>query len=70
MAGVPNQKWKTRLLRGQFPDRDFDVEFWQEQGAEAIWNAALEMVETAEEVAHGRKPTLQRHITRLKRGRS
>ncbi len=59
-------KWKTRLLEGQFPDRTFDIEFWQEQGDEAIFRAAWEMVELAEEVKHGRKPSLQRSVTCLK----
>ena len=52
---------------GEFPDRDFDIEFWQEQGDEAIFQAAWEMVELAEEFKHGRKPTLQRTVTSLKR---
>ncbi len=59
-------KWKTRLLEGEFPDRTFDIEFWQEQGDEAIFRAAWEMVELAEEVKHGRKPSLQRSVTCLK----
>ena len=58
-------KWKTRLVEGSFPDREFDIDFWQEQGAEAIFSAAWEMVELAEEVKHGRKPTLQRTVTHL-----
>jgi hypothetical protein len=58
-------KWKTRLVEGRFPDRDFDIEFWQEQGTEAIFSAAWEMVELAEEIKHGRKPTLQRTVTHL-----
>ena len=58
-------KWKTRLVEGQFPDREFDIEFWQEQGSEAIFSAAWEMVELAEEIKHGRKPTLQRTVTHL-----
>jgi hypothetical protein len=62
-------KWKTRLVKGGFPDRQFDIEFWQEQGDEAIFQAAWEMVELAEEVQHGRKPTLQRTVTHLERGR-
>jgi hypothetical protein len=33
-------KWKTRLLRGEFPDRSFDIEFWQEQGDAVIFDAA------------------------------
>lgn len=49
-------KWKTRLVEGAFPDRAFDIEFWQEQGDEAIFRAAWEMVELAEEVKYGRKP--------------
>ena len=58
-------KWKTRLVEGRFPDREFDVEFWQGQGDEAIFSAAWEMVELAEEIKHGRKPTLQRTVTHL-----
>ncbi len=46
-------------MEGGFPDRSFDIEFWQEQGDEAIFAAAWEMVELAEEIKHGRKPTLQ-----------
>jgi len=59
-------KWKTRLVKG-FPGREFDIEFWQEPGDEAIFNAAWEMVELAEEVRHGRKPKFQRTVTRLSR---
>jgi hypothetical protein len=62
-----NLTWKTRLVERGFPDRSFDIEFWQEQGDEAIFAAAWEMVELAEEVSHGRKPTLQRTATTLKR---
>ena len=58
--GIPkNTEWKTRLVERSFPDRSFDVEFWQEQGDEAIFAAAWEMVELAEETNHGRKPRLQ-----------
>ena len=65
-----NSSWKTRLVERGFPDRSFDIEFWQEQGDEAIFAAAWEMVELAEEMNHGRKPTLQRTATTLKRIRS
>jgi hypothetical protein len=37
------------------------------QGDEAIFAAAWELVELAEELSHGRKPTLQRTATTLKR---
>jgi len=50
-----------------FLDRSFDIEFWQEQGDEAILAAAWELVELAEETKDGRKPTLQRTTTTLKR---
>ena len=59
--------WKTRLVERGFPDRSFDIEFWQEQGDEAIFAAAWEMVEIAEETRYGRKPALQRTATTLKR---
>ena len=67
MDNSENAKWQTRLVEGEFPDRDFDIEFWQKQGDEAIFRAAWEMVELAEEIKHDRKPTLQRTITSLKR---
>ena len=66
MISFPNSTWKTRLWEGKFPDRSFDIEFWQEQGDEAIFAAAWEMVELTEEVWHGRKPTLQKTVTSLK----
>ena len=67
MGSPQHSDWKTRLVKGNFPDRSFDVEFWQEQGDEAIFAAAWEMVELAEEVSHGRSPRLQRTATTLKR---
>jgi hypothetical protein len=62
-----NSAWKTRLVEGEFPDRSFDFEFWQEQGDEAIFAAAWEMVEIAEEIKYGRKPTLHKTATTLRR---
>ena len=65
MEGSERAKWSTRLVEGRFPDRAFDIEFWQEQGDEAIFDAAWELVELAEEVKHGRKPTFQRTVGNL-----
>jgi hypothetical protein len=59
--------WKTRVVRGEFPDRAFDIEFWQEQGDEAIFRTAWEMVLAAEEFKRGRQPRLQRNVTRIER---
>jgi hypothetical protein len=70
MSVPENGSWKTRLVERGFPDRSFDIEFWQEQGDEAIFAAAWEMVELAEEISHGGKPTLQRTATTLKPIRS
>jgi hypothetical protein len=57
-----NSSWKTRLVERGFPDRSFGIEFWQELGDEAIFAAAWEMVELAEE-AQGRKPAPQKVVT-------
>jgi hypothetical protein len=65
MGNSNHPVWKTRVVEGAFPDRDFDVEFWQEQGDEAIFSAAWEMVELAEEVKNGRKPRMDKSVTRL-----
>jgi predicted nucleotidyltransferase len=65
MSIPQNSAWKTRLVERGFPDRSFDIEFWQEQGDEAIFAAAWELVELAEEISHGRNPTLQRKLLQL-----
>ena len=67
MSIPQNSAWKTRPVESGFPDRSFDIEFWQEQGDEAIFDAAWELVELAEELSHGRKLTLQKTATALKR---
>ena len=48
MSTPQNSGWKTRLVEGEFPDRSFDIDFWQEQGDEAIFAAAWELVEVGE----------------------
>lgn len=70
MNDTPKPHWKTRVVRAGFPDRTFDIEFWQELGDEAIFRAAWEMVVMVEELKHGRQPRLQRTVTRIQRGRS
>lgn len=62
-----NSVWKTRLVKGAFPDRSFDIEFWQEQGDEAIFAAAWELIELSEALRLGQKPTLERTVTTLKK---
>ena len=63
---MQRERWKT-ASGGEIPDRSFDIEFRQEQGDEAIFAAAWELVELAEETSHGGKPTLQKTTTTLKR---
>jgi len=65
MSTSQNPNWKTRLVERGFPDRSFDIEFWQEQGDEAIFAAAWEMIEMAAVARTGRKPTLDKTITSL-----
>jgi hypothetical protein len=44
------------------PEDRFDLDFWQKQGAEAIFRAALELIRDAQLVKHGHadEPRLQR----------
>ncbi len=69
MVGDPllPSAWRTKLTVGEYPGREFDIAFWQEQGDEAIFSAAWELIELAEEMKHGRKPELQRTVATLKR---
>ena len=67
MIDPQNPAWKTRLVEGRFPDRSFDIEFWQQQGDEAIFAAAWELVELTEEIRTGRRPTFDKTVTALKR---
>lgn len=59
--------FKTRIVRGKPADQQFDIEFWQAQGDEAIFAAAWEMIVLAENVKHGKQPTFQRTVTNFKR---
>jgi hypothetical protein len=43
----------SQVVRGGFPDRQFDVDFWQQQGDEAIFEASWEMVAMTEEFSCG-----------------
>jgi hypothetical protein len=53
----------SRVVRGGFPDRRFDVDFWQQQGDQAIFEAAWEMLGLAEEFkgTHVELKPLNRH---------
>jgi len=51
MAFPQKLRWKARLVERGFPDRSFDIEFWQEQGDDAIFAAAWDLMELAEEPA-------------------
>ena len=69
MSNSHDSNWKTRLIDGAFPDRSFDIEFWQRQGDAAIFTAAWEMVVFAHEFK-GRDVSelaFQRTLTKLKR---
>jgi hypothetical protein len=70
MGNARKPDWRTRVVRNGFPDRRFDIEFWQGQGDEAIFRAAWEMAVMVEEFKHGRHSGLQRTVTRLQRARS
>jgi hypothetical protein len=70
MSDDPKPVFKTRLLKGRFPGREFDIAFWQEQGDNAIFRAAWDMVVETEKLKHGREPAFQRTVTVLKRGGS
>lgn len=63
-------RFKTRVVRGQHADRQFDIDFWQEQGDNAIFAAAWEMIRTVEKLKHGREPRFHRTVTNLKRSSS
>jgi hypothetical protein len=67
MDSTPKREWKTRVVRGGFPDRSFDIEFWQALGDEAIFNATWEMIVMAEELKHGRQPRFDRTVTHVER---
>lgn len=59
----------SRLVRREEADRDFDIEFWQRAGHEAIFKAAWELVETAVLLKGGdpNQLRLQRSVARLRK---
>ena len=61
----------TRLVKGKAPGREFDIEFWQKLGPEAIFAAAWDLVVTAAAVRgiDESQLRLQRSVTKRERGR-
>lgn len=43
---------RERLVRGRAPGREFDVAFWQALGPTRIFEAAWDLVVTAESARH------------------
>jgi hypothetical protein len=64
MDSAPKRESNTRVVRGGFPGRSFDIEFWQALGDQAIFNATWEMIVMAER-AKGREIQFRRDITRV-----
>jgi hypothetical protein len=44
MGDFEQKTMRTRVVRGKPAGREFDIDFWQEQGDDAIFRAAWEMV--------------------------
>ena len=59
----------TRVVRGEFPGRDFDIEFWQRLGDAAIAAAAWDLVvlEAAQRGIGGDQLRLQRSVVAIQR---
>ena len=68
---MPERVVMERLVRGQAPDRQFDVEFWQKLGTQKILEAAWDLVVTASSARgiSGDQLRLQRSVEVLERGR-
>ncbi|HPB32779.1 MAG TPA: hypothetical protein PLB62_15110 [Candidatus Sumerlaeota bacterium] len=51
------------------PDDRFDIDFWQNEGPEAIFQAALDLIQCAQLVREGHvdEPRLQRDIEHFQR---
>jgi hypothetical protein len=58
-----------RLVRGRFPGREFDVEFWQELGPSKIFEAAWDLVITAASARgiHEDQLRLQKSVEHIQR---
>lgn len=63
------ESFRCRLVIGKFPGREFDIDFWQELGDEAIMTAGWELIEYAQE-EKGRPIRLQKDVVTFKRGRT
>jgi len=58
-------KWKTRLVKGEFAGREFDIEFRQEQGDDPHYGRS---VLVTNKKATGRSSDLE-HLKRISRER-
>ena len=70
MVDVKQRKVQgQRARRGEAGERAFDQRFWREQGPEARFAAAWEMVSEVRLIRgeDGRQPRLQRSVQRIQR---
>ena len=63
------RKITARLVKIKDDDRSFDVEFWQQAGAEARFAAAWQMIKEVNAIRSrdGSQPRLQRSIENVQR---
>ncbi len=54
------------MVRGHSADQQFDIDFWQTQGDDAIFAAAWEMI-CMEKEKYGTQPTFHRDVTAVQR---
>jgi hypothetical protein len=69
MAAMTRKNFQERLVRRDQDDGSFDREFWSQQGAEARFAAAWEMVAEAElfKGKDARESRLQRSVQHIQR---
>jgi hypothetical protein len=68
---MPEKLIMTRVVRGKFPGREFDVEFWQRLGdakiAAAAWDLVLQAA--AQRGINADQLRLQRSVVTIQRNR-
>jgi hypothetical protein len=72
MGEMPGRLIMTRIVRGRFPGRDFDIEFWQSLGDAQIAAAAWDLVvlAQAQRGIDADQLRLQRSVVTIQRNRS
>jgi hypothetical protein len=52
VKATDERKWKTRLVKGEYPDRQFDIDFWQRRVTASVFGDEAHLISPDDLIAN------------------